>query len=100
MSNGKEIASGTKVRVVKASEIPQWSEWDDDGGRSSTQVKRRLQQLFFKGDKKVNAEVVYVAKETDRERLRKLGRCKVRLRDVSGSCVVITADTANLEQAR
>lgn len=100
MSNGKEWASGTKVRVIKTSEIPPWSEWDDDAGRTSTQVKRRLQQMFFKGDKKISAEVVYVPKETDRERLRKLGRCKVRLRDVSGSSVVITADSGNLEVAR
>jgi len=96
----KEMASGTKVRIIKAMEIPQWSEWDDDGGRSSTQVKKRLQQMFFKGDKRVSGEVIYIAKETDGDRLRRLGRCKVRIRDSSGSCVVITADADNLELAR
>jgi len=55
--------------------------------------------MFFKGSNKITAEVVYVAKESDREKLRRLGRIKVRLRDPSGSMLVITADPQQLESA-
>ena len=72
------FGSGTKVRVAKPMAVPQWSTWDDDKGRVSTPVKRRLQTLFFKGDKRLSAEVMYVANETEREKLRRLGRITAR----------------------
>ena len=87
---------GTKVRIAQPMPIPQWSTWDDDKGRASTPVKRRLQLMFFKGDKKVSAEVMYIANETEREKLRRLGRVKIRLRDLSGASVTITAENSKL----
>ncbi|NLX23339.1 MAG: hypothetical protein GXY55_16940 [Phycisphaerae bacterium] len=96
VGNGRDLSAGTKVRVEPPIPVPEWSEWDDDKGRASTPVKKRLQQMFFKGDRKVNAEIVYIAKETERDKLRRLGRVKVRLRDPSGACVVITAEAATL----
>ncbi len=96
----KQFAAGTKVRVSEPGEIPEWSEWDDDHGRTSGSVKRRLQQMFFRGDKKITAEVVYIAKESEREGLQRKGRVKVRLRDPSGSALVITADPSKLAVAR
>lgn len=100
MSNGTTyLAAGTKVRVAQPMEVPEWSDWDDDKGRTSTPVKKRLQTMFFKGDKKVGAEIVYIAKETDRDKLRKLGRVKVRLRDASGASVIITAESEKLTKA-
>ena len=98
--SNKDLAAGTKVCVEHPMDVPEWSEWEDDKGRCSTPVKKRLQNMFFKGDKKVGAEVVYIAKETEREKLRKLGRVKIRLRDPSGSSVVITAESAKLVKAR
>ncbi|MBP7935613.1 MAG: hypothetical protein KA354_13285 [Phycisphaerae bacterium] len=96
----KNLAAGTKVRVVAPMEVPEWSEWDDDKGRCSTPVKKRLQSMFFKGEQKVAAEIVYIARETERDELRRLGRVKVRLRDPSGSTVVVTAESAKLTKAR
>ncbi len=95
-NNGRDFSAGTKVRVAQPIPVPEWSEWDDDKGRASTPVKKRLQQMFFKGDRKVTAEIVYIAKETERDKLRRLGRVKVRLRDPSGACLVITADATTL----
>ena len=92
----KSLAAGTKVRVAEAMEVPEWSKWDDDGGRISSPVKKRLQQMFFRGDKKVSAEVVYIATEDERERLRRKGQIKVRLRDQSGCAIIVTADPAKL----
>jgi len=80
-------------------EVPDWSTWDDDHGRISSQIKKRLQTLFFKGNDKITAEVVYIAKESEREKLRRLGRIKLRLRDQSGCALVITADPKHLESA-
>jgi len=98
-TNGNNLAAGTKVRVIEPMDVPEWSEWDDDKGRCSTPVKKRLQTMFFKGEKKVGAEIIYIAKETERDKLRRLGRIKVRLRDPSGASVVITADSGNLTRA-
>ncbi len=95
----KYLAVGTKVRVANPTEVPEWSTWDDDHGRISPSNKRRLQGLFFQGSNRVTAEVVYVGKEADRDKLRRLGRIKIRLRDPSGSSLVITADPAQLESA-
>lgn len=100
MDPSKNLAAGTKVRVTEPMEVPEWSEWDDDTGRCSTPVKKRLQTMFFKGEAKVGAEIVYIARETERDALRRLGRVKVRLRDSSGSSVVITADANKLTKAR
>ena len=93
------FGSGTKVRMSKPMSVPQWSIWDDDKGRVSTPVKKRLQTMFFKGDKKVSAEVMYIPKETEREKLRRLGRVKVRIRDLSGASVIITAENAQLAKS-
>jgi len=93
------FGAGTKVRMSKPMEVPQWSIWDDDKGRVSTPVKRRLQTMFFKGDKRVSAEVMYIANETEREKLRRLGRVKIRVRDLSGASVIITAENAKLAKS-
>ncbi|MGQ9648898.1 MAG: hypothetical protein ACUVXJ_02185 [Phycisphaerae bacterium] len=93
------LAVGSKVRIAEPMEVPEWSTWDDDHGRISSQIKKRLQTLFFKGNDKITAEVVYVAKESEREKLRRLGRIKLRLRDQSGCALVITADPRHLESA-
>ena len=94
----KFLAVGAKVRVDSAIEVPSWSQWDDDKGRTSGNVKKRMQALFFKGDKKITGEVVYVGKESERESLRRQGRVKIRLRDPSGTAWTITADPAKLKR--
>lgn len=93
----KYLAVGSKVRVTSPVEVPDWSTWDDDHGRISSQIKKRLQHQFFQGSNKILAEVVYVSKESEREKLRRQGRIKVRLRDPSGSMLVITADPTQLQ---
>jgi len=99
MLQTKFVSAGTRVKILEPGAVPMWSEWEDDGGRSSTPVKRRLQQLFFRGDRRISAEVVYVGNESERDKLRNLGRCKVQLRDAAGSMVVVTADVDNLKKA-
>jgi hypothetical protein len=95
----RQVAAGTKVRISESMDVPHWSEWEDDKGRTSVPTKRRLQQLFFRGDKKVNGEVVYIAKESEREGLRRLGQVKVRVREASGATVTITVEASKLVQA-
>lgn len=97
--SGKALASGTKVRVITPGEPPEWSEWDDDHGRTAPPVKKRMQQMFFRGDRKVSAEIVFVGSESEREEMRRKGRVKVRLREAAGTILVITADAANLQKA-
>jgi hypothetical protein len=97
--DGKYLAVGAKVRVAEPMEVPEWSTWDDDHGRTSSQIKKRLQYLFFQGNSKILGEIVYVAKESDRDKLRRQGRVKVRLRDPSGCMLVITADPTHLQVA-
>ena len=91
MSTARFIAAGTRVKVSSPIPVPTWSTWDNDGGRTSTPVKKRLQQLFFKGDRRVSAEVVYVASEAERDKLRANKRVKLQLRDPAGSMITITA---------
>jgi hypothetical protein len=95
----KDLAAGTKVRVAEPMDVPDWSTWDDDGGRISSPVKKRLQQLFFRGDKKISAEIVYISTEDERERLRRKGQTKIRVRDQSGCSIVITADPGTLTRS-
>jgi len=95
-NSNKFMAAGTRVRVVEPMQVPEWSKWDDDRGRSSTPVKKRIQGLFFNGDRKVTAEVLYVASETERDKLRRKGLVKVRLREPSGVSLTITADPGKL----
>lgn len=92
----KYISAGTKVRMKAPSDVPPWSQWDDDHQRTSTVVKKRLQKMFFLADKKIQAEVVYVGSESERDKLRNLGRLKVAVRDPAGSAVTFTAAVAEL----
>ncbi len=85
------LGSGTKVKVREPALVPAESIWDDDHQRTSTPVKRKLQEAFFKGDKKILAEVVYVGSDSLRERLKAKGQVKVQLRDPAGSSIVVTA---------
>jgi len=96
----KHLGVGSKVRVVEPMGVPQRSTWDDDHGRISPTVKRRLQTQFFQGNPKVSAELVYVPKETEREKLRRQGLVKIRLRDPSGATLTITADPKTLQPSR
>lgn len=95
----KTFPVGAKVRIKSPTSVPDWCEWDDDAGRSSTSVKKQLQKKFFDKNTKLSAEVMYIAKESEREALRKKKRIKIRLRDPSGSSIIITADPNDLESA-
>lgn len=92
----KFMAVGTKVRVAEPMDVPEYSEWDDDHGRTSAMLKKRLQAMFFRGDRKMAAEIVYISKESERDRLRRKGLVKIRLKDPAGSMLTITADPAKL----
>lgn len=98
LSSKTPLSAGARVRVKSPGLVPEWSEWDACQ-RTSNHVKRRLQEAFFKGDKKIYAEIVYIANESLRERLRNQNRVKVMLRDPAGSSVVILADPDNLVSA-
>lgn len=95
-NTSKYLAVGTKVRVVEPMEVPETSKWDDDKGRTSSSVKRRMQLQFFQGNPKYTAEIVYVARESEREKLRRKGLVKVRVRDAGGTALVLTAEPHKL----
>lgn len=99
MQAAKFISAGTRVKVAKPITVPTDSTWDSDGGRCSTPVKKRLQQLFFKGDKRISGEVVYVGSEDVRTRLKNKGLLKVLIRDAAGSMITITAPAESLTTA-
>lgn len=88
----KALTVGTKVRVAQPMDVPETVAWDDDGGRTSGLLKKRLIASFFKQDKRITAEVVYIARESERERLRRKGLIKLRLRHQSGSMLNITTE--------
>lgn len=95
----KALTVGTKVHVVAPMGTPDNVQWDDDGGRTSGLLKKRLIESFFKKDKRIVGEVVYIAKESERENLRRRGLLKIRLRHQSGSMLVVTIDPKNLTAA-
>ena len=92
------LGAGARVKVKTPGLVPEWSKWEPCQ-RTSSSVKRRLQQLFFKGDRRVSASVVYIANESARDRLKANGHTKVELRDAAGCSVVILAETRNLAKA-
>lgn len=96
----KYLSVGTKVKVISAMDVPVYSVWDDDKGRISASLKKRLQGQFFGGNSKIHAEVVYIGNESEREKLRRKGLIKIRLRDPAGSSLTITADPNTLTTAR
>ncbi len=93
------LAAGMRVKVRNPGGVPEWSKWDDDGQRTSNAVKRRLQQLFFRGDRRIAASVVYVSNESLRARLKARKQLKVELRDPAGARIVILADAGNVVAA-
>jgi hypothetical protein len=92
----RTLASGTSVKVRQPGSVPTWSTWDDDGQRTSNSVKRRLQEMFFRGDRRISASVLYVSSESARQRLKSKNQIKVKLRDAAGASIVIVADPENL----
>jgi hypothetical protein len=95
----KHVSVGSRVSIRKPMDTPDWSTWDDDKGRTSAKVKKRLQAMFFQGNRKVQAEVMYVSKESERAKLRRKGLVKIRLKHPSGCMLSITADPTNLRVA-
>ena len=95
----KDFPAGTKVKVIKSMEVPHSSTWDDDRGRISTPAKKTLLQRFFGGSQKIAAEIVYVSKESERNKLKNAGQIKIRLRESSGATLIITADPKLLIKA-
>lgn len=98
LKSARHYVAGTCVKVTAPSTVPECSAWDSDRQRTSTSMKRRLQQLFFKGDRRVTGRVVYVGSESTRQQLNKKGMIKIELRDAAGSRIVITADPDNLRR--
>ena len=98
--SSKHLAVGTKVRVAEPMDVPEDSKWEDDHGRISPSLKKRIQAQFFKGEKKLVAEVMYIAKESEREKLRRKGLIKIRVRDPAGSILILTADPSKLVTCR
>lgn len=93
------ISPGTKVRLIAPMEVPLWCQWDDDRGRVSNHVKQTIRDRFFKCDNKLTAELIHVPNETQREKLRKLGRAKVRIRTPAGETIVIVVDIDKITRA-
>jgi hypothetical protein len=98
-ASGKFLSAGTKVRVREPGPVPSYSKWDDDGQRTSVPVKKRLQSMFFKGERKLQAEVVFIGSESERDRLRAKGLVKVQVRDPAGCIIIVTAEVAALKAA-
>lgn len=96
---GKFMAAGTRVRVREAGAVPHWSTWDDDRQRTSNSVKKRLQEMFFGGDRKILGQILFVSSESTRDLLRKKNQVKVEIRNAAGQRLIITADANNLEAA-
>jgi hypothetical protein len=99
LTTSKFLSAGTRVRISEPMRVPSWSEWDNDGGRISTPVKKRLQQAFFDGDKKIAAEIVFISSTDERDRMRNKGIVKVSLRDPAGCSLVITAPADRIQKA-
>ncbi len=93
------ISAGMKVRLIAPMAVPVWCEFDDDRGRVSNHVKQIIRDRFFKADPKLTAEILHISKEGEREKLRKAGRTKVRVRMPSGDTIVITAEVDKLTRA-
>ena len=98
-ASGKFLSAGTRVRISAPTPVPSWSTWDNDGGRISTPVKKRLQQAFFEGDEKISAEVVFISNSDERQRMRNDGVVKVAIRDPAGCALTITAPADRLRKA-
>lgn len=98
-SAAAHLASGTRVKIKDPGPVPKESSWDDDGQRTSTPVKKRLQTQFFAGHKGIGAEILYIGSESERDRLRMKGLCKVQLKDAAGSLIVVTAPLSHLKRA-
>lgn len=94
----KHLAAGTKVRVAEPTDVPAWSTWDDDRGRTSATLKKRIQAMFFRGNRKITAEVLYVGRESERAKLLRKNQIKLRLKEASGIILNITADPGNLKR--
>jgi hypothetical protein len=90
---------GSKVKLIASMTVPAWCEFDDDRGRVSRHAKQVIRDRFFKGDTKLAAEIVHVANETERDKLRRAGRGKVRVRLPSGDTIVITVELDKLTNA-
>ena len=88
----KSLTVGSKVMVSQPMDAPDGVKWDDDKGRTSGLLKKRLIASFFKQDQRITAEVVYIGKESEREALRRKGLVKIRLRHISGSMLTICTD--------
>ena len=93
------LSVGSKVKLIAPIAVPTWCEWDDDRGRVSKHTKAKIRDRFFNGDTKVSAELVYVPRETEREKLRKLNRTKIRLRLPCGESIIIPVELDHLTRS-
>lgn len=98
-ATNRSLAAGTRVKIAEPMSVPSESVWESDNNRTSNNVKKRLQELFFKGDRRIQAEVIYITSETERVRLRRKNLIKVQLRDPAGSIIQITASPEHLKAA-
>lgn len=94
----KHITAGTRVKVIEPMSIPTDSVWDRCE-RTSNPVKKRMQEMFFKGDKRISATVVFITGETERARMKRKELTKIELRDAAGSSITITTPVTSIKAA-
>ena len=99
ISTKTRLTAGARVKIKTPGPVPAGSSWDCDGQRTSTSVKRKMQQLFFKGDKRISGQVVYISRESERVRLKRDGNVKVEIRDAAGVILVLTTPADSLTAA-
>jgi len=96
---GFALVSGTPCKVITPGPPPPGIEWDDDHQRTSSQLKKRMIENFFRGNKKMKAEIAWITSESVRDQLRRKGFMKVKVRESAGSMITFTAPAANLRKA-
>ena len=90
--------SGTTVRSVELHlNIPK-VKWDDDFQKTSPYVKKQLIRKFFSQNKKVKGEIIYITSESKKMELKKKSLIKIRLKEISGTSVIISCPINYLEK--
>lgn len=93
-----ELPSNTKVRVVQIGGPPGDIEMVKDL-HTNPRTRKQLVEGFWKRQRGINGQIAYIGNDTERERLRKVGKVMVLISDFSAQSVKIIAPAALFEHA-
>lgn len=93
-----QFSSSTKVTVAEPGQPPQDLKWVKDL-HVNPRTRKQLIEGFWNQHRRISGQVMFVASDSEREKLRREGKVMVRISDLSAQHITVIVPATLLKKA-